>query len=56
MVLDLHLPRHDGKSVLRAIRQEPPLTHVHVAALSSLASPSDEMEVQRLLTSPTSQP
>jgi CheY-like chemotaxis protein len=48
IVLDLHLPKHDGRSVLRAIRQEPALAHVHVVALSSLASPKDELEVQRL--------
>jgi CheY-like chemotaxis protein len=48
IVLDLHLPRHDGKSVLRAIRQEPALAHVRVVALSSLPSPADEAEVMHL--------
>jgi len=48
IVLDLNLPRHDGKSVLKAIKLERALSHVHVVALSSLASPSDEMEIQRL--------
>ena len=48
IILDLHLARHDGKAVLRAIRQEPTLAHVHVVALSSLPSPSDEVEVLRL--------
>jgi CheY-like chemotaxis protein len=48
IILDLHLPRHDGKAVLKAIREEPALTHVHVVALSSMPSPSDELEVQRL--------
>ena len=48
IILDLHLPRHDGKSVLRAIKQEPALAHVHVVALSSLPSPSDQAEVLRL--------
>jgi chemotaxis family two-component system response regulator Rcp1 len=48
IILDLHLPRHDGKAVLRAIRQEPTLCHVHVVALSSMPSPSDEAEVLRL--------
>jgi CheY-like chemotaxis protein len=48
IILDLHLPRHDGKAVLHAIRQESALSHIHVVALSSLPSPSDELEVQRL--------
>jgi two-component system response regulator len=48
IVLDLHLPRHDGKAVLQAIRLAPPLAHVRVVALSSLPSPKDEMEVLRL--------
>ena len=48
IILDLHLPRHDGKAVLRAIKQEPALAHIHVIALSSLPSPSDEEEVLRL--------
>ena len=48
IVLDLHLPRHDGKAVLKAIKQEPALAHVHVVALSSLPSPVDELEVGRL--------
>jgi two-component system, chemotaxis family, response regulator Rcp1 len=48
IILDLHLPRHDGKAVLRAIKQEPALAHIHVVALSSLPSPSDEREVLRL--------
>jgi len=48
IVLDLNLPRHDGKAVLRAIKQEPTLSHIHVVMLSSLASPKDQMEVQRL--------
>jgi two-component system, chemotaxis family, response regulator Rcp1 len=48
IILDLHLPRHDGKAVLRAIRQEPTLCHVRVVALSSMPSPSDEAEVLRL--------
>ena len=48
IILDLHLPRHDGKTVLQAIRKAPALAHVHVVALSSLPSPSDEAEVRRL--------
>jgi CheY-like chemotaxis protein len=48
IILDLHLPRHDGKAVLRAIKHEPSLCHVHVVALTSVPSPSDEREVRLL--------
>jgi CheY-like chemotaxis protein len=48
IILDLHLPRHDGKAVLRAIKQEPALAYVHVVALSSMPSPSDEADVLRM--------
>lgn len=48
IVLDLHLPKHDGPAVLRAIRQEPVLDHVHVVALTTLASPRDEEDVRAL--------
>ena len=45
IVLDLHLPKHDGTSVLRVIRQEPALSSVQVVALTTLASPKDEQEI-----------
>ena len=48
IVLDLHLPKHDGAAVLKVIRQEPVLEHVQVVALTSLASPRDEEEVREL--------
>jgi CheY-like chemotaxis protein len=48
IVLDLHLPKHDGAAVLRAIRQEPVLAHVGVVALTTIASPRDEHEVRDL--------
>ncbi|HTB19255.1 MAG TPA: response regulator [Bryobacteraceae bacterium] len=48
IVLDLHLPKHDGTTVLRVIRQEPALALVHVVALTTLASPKDEQEVREL--------
>src|SRR5579871_2292415 len=35
IVLDLHLPKHNGLTVLEAIRQAPALLHLHVVALSS---------------------
>jgi CheY-like chemotaxis protein len=48
IVLDLHLPKHDGTVVLKVIRQEPSLAAVHVVALTTLASPRDEQEVRDL--------
>jgi len=48
IVLDLHLPKHDGAAVLKAIRQEPVLDHVGVVVLTSSASPRDEREVREL--------
>jgi len=48
IVLDLHLPKHDGAAVLRVIRHEPTLSHIHVVALTSLASPTEENEVRNL--------
>lgn len=47
IVLDWHLPKHNGAEVLRAIRTEPVLAHVHVVALTTLP-PKDEVELQRL--------
>ncbi len=48
IVLDWHLPKHDGSLVLQSIRKAPGLAHVHVVALTSMISPRDEVEVQRL--------
>jgi CheY-like chemotaxis protein len=48
IVLDLHLPKHDGTAVLKVIKQEPTLALVHVVALTTLASPKDEQEVRDL--------
>ena len=48
IVLDLHLPKHDGTAVLKVIKQEPALALVHVVALTTLASPKDEQEVREL--------
>jgi|HubBroStandDraft_1064217.scaffolds.fasta_scaffold80061_3 CheY-like chemotaxis protein len=48
IVLDINLPKEDGKSVLIAIKNEPVLAHVQVIALSSFVSPRDEMEILSL--------
>ena len=48
IVLDLHLPKHDGAAVLRAIREQPILSHVRVIVVTTLASPRQEAEVLEL--------
>lgn len=48
IVLDLHLPKESGIEVLRAIRAEPELSHVHVVVVTGLASPREEAELQKL--------
>jgi DNA-binding response OmpR family regulator len=48
IVLDLHLPKYDGASVLRAIREESALSHVRVIVLTTRASADEEAEVRKL--------
>src|SRR5579872_3700801 len=48
IVLDLHLPKHDGLAVLAALKKEPALSHIRIVALSSFASPRDEAQVHSL--------
>jgi CheY-like chemotaxis protein len=48
IVLDLNLPKYDGKSVLKALKRAPALAHIQVVALSGLASPSDQRDLEVL--------
>jgi CheY-like chemotaxis protein len=48
IVLDLHMPRYDGATVLRAIRRAPELAQVKVAVLTSMGSPAEKAEVLAL--------
>lgn len=48
IVLDLHLPRYDGTTVLRAIKSAPELSHVSTAVVTSSASPAEQAEVLQL--------
>ena len=48
ILLDLHLPKYNGIEVLKAIRVEPPLSHIHVVVLTSQASPEEEIKVMEL--------
>jgi CheY-like chemotaxis protein len=45
IILDLHLPRYDGATVLRAIRAQPELASVRVVVLTTMASPAEKKEV-----------
>lgn len=46
IVLDLHLPKHDGLEVLKAIRQEPVLTHIKIVVMTNAASPREAAELE----------
>jgi CheY-like chemotaxis protein len=48
ILLDLHLPKYNGMEVLAAIRDEPPLSHIHVVVLTSRASPEEEQLITNL--------
>jgi CheY-like chemotaxis protein len=48
ILLDLHLPKYDGLDVLRAIREEPTLSHLQVVVTTSVVSPHQEAEISRL--------
>lgn len=45
VILDLHLPKFDGLTVLKALRQAPTFAHIKVAVITTSASPQDEMEL-----------
>jgi CheY-like chemotaxis protein len=48
VLLDLHLPKHDGIEILRTIRDEPALNHIAVVVLTGGASRREEEEIRRL--------
>lgn len=48
ILLDLHLPKHDGLEILNALRNCPALGHVHVVVVSSLANPQEEACLRRM--------
>lgn len=48
IVLDLYLPKHDGLAVLKAIKKEPSLTHIHVMVLSGSANPRDQEMIRSM--------
>ena len=48
IVLDLHLPRHNGLEVLDAIKRTPQLALISVVVLTGSASPHEELEIREL--------
>jgi CheY-like chemotaxis protein len=48
VILDLNLPKRNGKDVLRHIRQSPKWKHVPVVILTSSNTPTDREEAARL--------
>jgi CheY-like chemotaxis protein len=48
MVLDLHLPKYDGRAVLGGIRSNPALAHVRVVVWTTVVSPSEEREIREI--------
>lgn len=48
ILLDLHLPKHDGIEVLSAIKRAPILAHIHVIMMTTLLTPRDEAAILAL--------
>jgi len=48
ILLDLHLPRYDGITILKAIKQAPVLAHIHVMILSGIAAPEEQSRIATL--------
>lgn len=44
ILLDLHLPRHDGAAIMRELRRRSETAHVRVAVWTTLASPEERTE------------
>jgi two-component system, chemotaxis family, response regulator Rcp1 len=48
ILLDLNIPKHDGREILQRIREHPQLSQIPVAVLTSSESPRDRKDVERL--------
>jgi CheY-like chemotaxis protein len=48
IVLDMHLPKLDGIAVLKALKQDSLLSHIHVVVLSSIISPTQKTSLLSL--------
>lgn len=45
LLLDIHLPKHDGIEILREIRRHPNLSSLRVIVVTGVTSPSEESTV-----------
>jgi two-component system, response regulator len=48
VLLDIHLPKHDGLELLAAIRRAPPMMHVTVLVISASPSPQQRARIDEL--------
>jgi CheY-like chemotaxis protein len=48
IVLDLHLPKHDGLEILAAMRRTPALEHVTALIVSTSPSPEKQRQIKEL--------
>lgn len=48
IVLDLHIPKHDGMEILQALRQSPALNHIRVLVTTNAASPREADELSKM--------
>lgn len=48
ILLDLNLPRKDGREVLKAVKSEPALVHIPIIILTTSSAERDVMESYRL--------
>jgi two-component system, chemotaxis family, response regulator Rcp1 len=48
IVIDLHLPKHNGLEVLEAVRMAPALDNIRVIMISSVATPKEVQRIQEL--------
>ena len=48
ILLDLHLPKHDGVEILRAIRQDPALNVIPTVVMTNSASPKEAEQLRAL--------
>jgi two-component system response regulator len=48
VLLDIHLPKHDGLELLAAIRRAPPMAHITVLVISASVSPQQRAKINEL--------
>ena len=48
IVMDMHLPKHDGPAVLEALRKSTLMEHIGIVVLTSVIAPKDEVQLREL--------